>query len=83
MRYAVEMRKIVEGGGGRFIWSGRVDSQLLGRSDVAFEVAALVEYPSREAFLEIVSSPAVAKIGVHRDQGLEGQWLLATTEQPI
>ncbi len=83
MRYAVEMRKIVEAGGGRFIWSGRVDSQVLGRSDVAFEVAALVEYPSREAFLEIVSSPAVAKIGVHRDQGLEGQWLLATTEQPI
>ena len=73
------MRKIVESGGGRFIWSGRVDSQLIGRSDVRFDVVALVEYPSREAFRKLVSSPEVGEIGAHRAAGLEGQWLLATT----
>ena len=78
-RYAAEMRKVVEEAGGRFIWAGRVDSQVIGRSDVDFDVAALVEYPSREAFLKIATSPKVAEIGVHRAQGLAGQWLLATT----
>ncbi len=80
MKYGEQMRKFVESKGGRFIWSGRVDSMVIGESDADFDVVALVEYPSREAFLKIVSSPEVAEIGVHRAQGLEGQWLLATTE---
>ncbi len=78
-RYAERMRKIVEGVGGRFIWSGRVDSQVFGRSDGPFDVVGLVEYPSREAFRKLVSSPEVREIGAHRAAGLEGQWLLATT----
>ncbi len=36
-----------------------------------------------KAFMKIVSSPEVQEIGVHRAQGLEGQWLLATTEVPL
>ncbi len=79
MQYAERMRKIVEAGGGRFIWSGRVDSVVIGSSDERFDVVALVEYPSRAAFLKIVSSPEVAKIGTHRAAGLESQWLIATT----
>ncbi len=78
-RYAERMRKIVESAGGRFIWAGRADSQVIGRSDAPFDVIALVEYPSREAFLKIVSNPEVHEIGSHRAAGLEGQWLIATT----
>ncbi len=83
LRYGSRMRQIVEAAGGRFIWSGRVDSQLIGRSDHDFDVIALVEYPSREAFLKIVSSPEVSKIGAHRGAGLEGQWLIATTAADV
>ena len=79
MEYGEQMRKIVEAAGGRFIWSGRVDSHVIASTDERFDIVALVEYPSRAAFLEIVSSPAVAKIGVHRASGLESQWLIATT----
>jgi hypothetical protein len=42
-------------------------------------MAALMEYPSRKAFVEIATSKEVAAIGVHRSAGLDGQWLLATT----
>ena len=41
----------------------------------------LVEYPSRQAFLEIATDPWVQEIGVHRAAGLEGQWLLAATPE--
>ena len=80
MKYGEKMKKFVESKGGRFIWSGRVDSMVVGESDVAFQVVALVEYPNRKAFLEIVTSAHVAEIGKDRARGLAGQWLIATTE---
>jgi uncharacterized protein (DUF1330 family) len=83
MRYGANMKKFVESKGGRFIWSGRVDSMLIGESDVDFQVVALVEYPSRQAFLEIASSAHVAEIGEDRKKGLAGQWLIATTEADL
>ncbi len=51
MKYGEQMRKFVESKGGRFIWSGRVDSMVIGESDADFDVIALVEYPSRKAFV--------------------------------
>ncbi len=79
MKYGSEMQKFVESKGGRFIWSGRVDSMVIGESEADFHVIALVEYPSRKAFLEIVTSPYVAEIGENRKMGLAGQWLIAAT----
>ena len=82
-RYAEAMRRIVEGRGGRFIWSGRVTAQVVGAGGEGFEIVGLVEYPSRKVFVEIATSKEVAAIGVHRTEGLEGQWLLASTAEPI
>lgn len=82
MKYGASMRKFVESKGGRFIWAGRVDSMLIGESDFDFQAVALVEYPSRKAFIEIVSDQHVAEIGKDRKDGLAGQWLIATTEAP-
>ena len=82
-RYAEQMRAFVESKGGRFIWAGRVDSQVIGEGGEGFHAAGLVEYPSRQAFLEIVNDPHVTEdIGKHRQAGLESQWLLAATELP-
>jgi uncharacterized protein (DUF1330 family) len=78
-RYADEMVRFVTAKGGRMIWSGRVDSQVIGSEAEGFQMAALMEYPSRKVFVEIAMSPEVAAFGVHRSAGLEGQWLLATT----
>ena len=78
-RYADEMVPFVESRGGRVIWTGTVDSQVIGSGAEGFHMAALVEYPSRKAFVEIATSPEVAAIGAHRAAGLEGQWLLAST----
>ena len=80
MLYGGKMREFVESKGGRFLWTGRVDSMVIGESDAEFQVVALVEYPSRKAFLEIASSAHVAEIGKDRKDGLAGQWLIATTQ---
>jgi uncharacterized protein (DUF1330 family) len=81
-RYGAAMRVFVEERGGRFLWMGRVDSFVIGASDVPFDVVALMEYPSRRAFVEIVNDPRVHELAVHRTAGLEGQWLVATTAAP-
>jgi uncharacterized protein (DUF1330 family) len=79
LRYAEAMRKLVEARGGRFVFSGRVTGQVIGDGGEEFHVVGLVEYPSRKAFVEIATSPEVAAIAGPRAEGLEGQWLLAST----
>ena len=82
-RYADAMRKVVESHGGRFVWLGRVDSIVIGDADETFHMIGLVEYPSRQKFVEIMFSDRVREIGADRAAGLESQWLIATTAIPI
>lgn len=80
-RYADKMVPFVESKGGRVIWLGRIDSQVIGEGGDSFHMVGLVEYPSRKAFVEIATDPYVQEIGEFRAAGLEGQWLLATTSE--
>jgi uncharacterized protein (DUF1330 family) len=80
-RYAVAMREFVESKGCRFLWIGRVDSQVIGTGGEGFHMAGLVEYPSRQAFVAIATDPHVEQIAVHRTAGLESQWLIALTTE--
>lgn len=82
-RYADAMVAFVASKGGRVLWTGRVDSQVIGTGAEPFTMVGLVEYPSRQAFLEIATDPYVQDIGAHRAAGLEGQWLLAMTPAPM
>jgi uncharacterized protein (DUF1330 family) len=82
-RYAEKMVAYVESKGGRVIWSGRIDSQVVGEGGDAFHMVGLVEYPSRQAFVAIATDPYVHEIGAHRAAGLEGQWLLAATAERV
>jgi uncharacterized protein (DUF1330 family) len=83
-RYAEAMRAFVESKGGRFLWVGRVDSQVIGTGGEGFHMIGLVEYPSRATFVAMATDPHVREIGAHRAAGLESQWLIAATteEQP-
>ena len=58
-----------------------VDSQVIDTGGEDFHLIALVEYPSRQAFVAIATDPHVREIGVHRAAGLESQWLIATTTE--
>lgn len=81
--YAERMVRFVESKGGRVIWSGRLDAQVIGEGADVFHMVGLVEYPSRKAFAEIATDPYVQEIGAHRASGLEGQWLLAATTASV
>ena len=78
-KYGAQMVEWVTSQGARLIWSGRVDSMVIGDTDEYFHTVALMEYPSRAEFLRIAGDPRVAEFAVHRTAGLDMQWLIATT----
>ncbi|MCC5950926.1 MAG: DUF1330 domain-containing protein [Acidimicrobiia bacterium] len=73
------VRKVAERGG-RVVFMGRPDSILIG-SDVEgdWDAVALVAYPNRKAFLDMVSDPEYQKGHGDREGGLERMALIAMT----
>ncbi len=82
--YGIYREKMVErvtSAGGRLVFSGVVRHLVLGEVEGIWDEILAVEFPSKETFVEAISSPEIAKWGAHRRAGLAGQLLIATTEQ--
>lgn len=77
--YGQDMTGWVTSKGGRLLFSGPAHHLVLGEADELWDQVAIMEYPSKEAFVQIVSAPEVAEWGVHRAAGLAGQLLIAVT----
>ena len=75
-RYGAPVSKMVEALGGRIVYMGPVAQTVIGAG--RWDAVALVEYPSRKAFLSMVTSPEYIKLHAHREEGLEDTILLAT-----
>lgn len=83
MIYSAAMNKIVTGFGGRFVVSALIDELVIGSGDLVWHRVAMVEYPSRKAFIAVASSPEVKEAAIHRHAGLEGQLLISTRLQTL
>lgn len=81
-RYAVVVRSLVEGLGGRLVYSGAVTGLLLGEVEDLWDAVGLVEYPSLDAFQAMVRSPEMRTVERHRAAGLAGQLNIRTQPQP-
>jgi uncharacterized protein (DUF1330 family) len=77
-RYGEEVRKLVEGLGGRVRYSGAVTGLLLGDVEDLWDMVALAEYPSLAAFRTMAMSPEMHAIEHHRKAGLAGQLNIRT-----
>ena len=76
--YSDQVVKMVEARGGRVIWTGRPEHVLIGDTGAdAWDLVALVSYPSRSAFIDMVTSPAYETAHEHRERGLDRTVLLA------
>ena len=65
--------------GGRLVHSGPVRHLLLGVVEEPWDEVLILEYPSVETFVDVLSPLAAAEYGEHRRAGLAGQLLFATT----
>jgi uncharacterized protein (DUF1330 family) len=79
-KYGEAAVQMVEARGGKVLWMGRADQILIGNPDEKWDAVALVQYPSRKDFVEMVSTPEYETAHEHRESGLERTVLIACTE---
>jgi uncharacterized protein (DUF1330 family) len=79
-RYSRDVKPMVEALGGRIIWHGRAEQLLIGDESQEWDAVALVEYPSRKAFIEMATSKQMGNIHHNREAGLDRTVLIACRE---
>ena len=80
-KYGDGVRKLLEETGGRILWQGRADSVVIGGDADDWDAVILVEYPSRQAFLDMTSTPEYREVGKSRTSALADSRLIAMTQQ--
>lgn len=78
--YAAATQPHLERVGGEVLWAGACDRALIGPTDGEWDVAAVVRYPSRSAFLEMVADPEYLETSRIRTAALADSRLLPCTE---
>ena len=76
--YGDAVSLLVEGLGGKIHYSGSVTGILLGDVEELWDMVALAEYPSLDAFRKMAMSPEMHAIEHHRTAGLAGQLNIRT-----
>ena len=77
-RYAVTVMPFLNAVGGRPLWQGAVDQTLIGPVlGESWDATLLVEYPSRQKFLEMARNPEYLQVAVHRTAALRDSRLIA------
>jgi uncharacterized protein (DUF1330 family) len=66
--YGAAVAPLLEKAGGRVVFLGQAGSVLLG--DDSWDLVLLVEYPSRQAFLDMIASPKYQEIAHLRTEAL-------------
>ena len=79
-KYSKAVMPLLERVGGRVLFSGTSRFCLIGNAD--WDAIALVEYPRKEALLEMIAMPEYQQAHVHREAGLEGQVNYAVAQNP-
>jgi len=69
-RYAAATAPFLANVGGRVLSAIEAKQSVIGPAEPEWDVVALVEYPSRKAFLQMATDPDYLKIHAHREAGL-------------
>ncbi len=77
-RYAAVALGKVTQVGGKPLWMGSVTGSLIAPDGEEWDEALLVQYPSRQAFLQMVAMPDYQAVAVHRTAALADSRLIAT-----
>jgi len=77
--YEQDVKQLLQGIGGGIGFEGDVERLMLGEVEELWDVVALAVWPSRQVMFEVMQSPEMQEISVHRSAGLAGQLNIETT----
>jgi len=79
MDYGALVAPMVESRGGSFVVYAVADQTVIGPADEEWDEMVLVQYPSRAAFLDMITASDYLAAHVHREAALADSRLVATT----
>jgi uncharacterized protein (DUF1330 family) len=82
-RYLVEAGEKLADLGGRVVFSTTVDQVMMGSDDLDFDLAAVMYFPTRSAFLAMSADPAFQSSSRHRRAGLAKHNMLHLDGDPF
>lgn len=68
--------------GGRIAWSGDFRLMLIGPSEEHWDICFIAEYPSRDAFVEMIKDPAYRQAVKHRQAAVLDSRLIRLDPKP-
>ncbi len=74
--YAAAVAPFLQGVGGRVLAAAVCEDSIIGPETAEWDMVALVEYPSRKAFLTMTTDPEYLKIHAHRVAALSDSRLI-------
>jgi len=81
LRYRALAIRTIKAVGGTIVWTGQAEAVALGiPDDNRWDYVALVRYPSRAAFVAMMTSPEYAHANVERENGCAAHTILAIRE---
>ena len=82
-RYSAAVMPMLIAVGGKALWLGNVKRTVIGPASDRWDDAILVQYPSRKAFLTMVSTSDYQSVAVHRTAALADSRLIATVSSGL
>ena len=80
LRYGDAVKEMIEARGGTLLWQGRADHVFIGDVDAnTWDAVALVSYPSRQSFVDMVTTPEYERAHENRAAGLADTVVIACT----
>lgn len=81
VRYSRGFVPLLKACGGTILWAGDVTGVAFGDDEADdWDYAVLVQYPNRQAFVDVMTSEAYAAINPHRLAGLDKHVILPVSE---
>lgn len=74
--YSVSAGKYLRDLGGRLVFSTQVDQVMIGSENIQWDRAAIMYFPTRKAFMEMLRDPTFKKISRHRKAALANHYML-------
>ncbi len=74
--YGRETAEVFKRVGGRQFWIGRFEHTLIGPQDERWDIIFIAEYPSADAFIEMLRDPAYREAVRHRQAAVEDSRLI-------
>ena len=81
LRYSEATMPLIKARGGTVLWAGNAEGAAFGDPALnRWDYLVLVQYPSRQAFLDMMTSADYAQANVHRENAVEDHVIIAATQ---